>query len=182
LHPVGHPAMHQNTMRKILVSTMLVAALAVACNESQQPSGPEGGVARPTVAVPSAAPHPTPSATATAPATAVQQAAPTRIAAQHILVAYKGAASAPKGVTRTKEEARKRAEEASRKAKAGEDFSKLVGEYSDDATKADRGNLGMFPRESKVKPFADAAFALPVDGVSEAVETKFGFHVIKRNQ
>jgi parvulin-like peptidyl-prolyl isomerase len=104
------------------------------------------------------------------------------VAAQHLLVAYKGAASAPKGVTRTKEEARKRAEQAARRSKDGEDFSTLVGEFSDDATKADRGNVGMFTREKMVKPFSDAAFALRVGEVSDVVETRFGFHVIKRNQ
>lgn len=88
----------------------------------------------------------------------------------------------PKGVTRTKEEARKRAEEAARRGKAGEDFSALVAEYSDDSTKANRGNLGVFTRDKMVKPFSDAAFLLPVDAVSDVVETKFGFHVIKRNQ
>jgi parvulin-like peptidyl-prolyl isomerase len=42
--------------------------------------------------------------------------------------------------------------------------------------------VGKFTREKMTKPFADAAFALPVDGISDAVESEFGFHVIKRNQ
>ena len=166
-------------MGKNLVWIALAVVSLAGCDESKPAGAPSISAQAP------AAPAPKPSAESVASAPAVaakEEAAPTRIAAQHLLVAYKGAASAPKGVTRTKEEARKRAEEASRRAKAGEDFSALVSEYSDDPTKADRGNLGMFTRESKVKPFADAAFALKVDGISDAVETKFGFHVIKRNQ
>jgi len=33
-----------------------------------------------------------------------------------------------------------------------------------------------------VKAFSEVAFALPVGGLSEPIETEFGFHVIKRNQ
>lgn len=168
-------------MRKNVFWIPLAIASLAACDESKPASGPATSAQAPVAAAPTARPSAEPAASATA-APAKEEAAPVRIAAQHMLVAYKGAASAPKGVTRTKDEARKRAEEASRRAKAGEDFSTLVAEYSDDPTKADRGNLGMFTRESKVKPFADAAFALKLDGISDAVETKFGFHVIKRNQ
>jgi parvulin-like peptidyl-prolyl isomerase len=113
----------------------------------------------------------------------VQGPTPTAVAAQHVLVAYKGAKGAPKAVTRSKADAKKRAEEVSAKARAGSDFSALVAEYSDDpAAKERQGSVGKFTREKMTKPFADAAFALPVDGISDAVESEFGFHVIKRNQ
>lgn len=132
----------------------------------------------------------TPSAVVTATASAPVKAGepalakvPDTVAAQHVLVAYKGAKAAPKGVTRSKADAKKRADEVFEKAKGGTDFSSLVAEYSDDVGSKDRqGSLGKFNRESKVKPFADAAFALAVDQISEPVETDFGFHVIKRNQ
>ena len=106
-----------------------------------------------------------------------------RGAAQHVLVAYKGAKNAPRSVTRSKADARKRAEEARTQAAGGADFAKVVEEYSDDAVTRERlGSLGKFAHGGMVKPFADAAFALPVGGISEVVETDFGFHVIKRNQ
>lgn len=132
--------------------------------------------------VPQAAP--TPSTTAAGgdkPAGATDK--PEWITAQHVLVAYKGAKNAPATVKRSKDEAKKRAEEVATKAKAGEDFTALVKEYSDDAATLERlGSVGKFKPENMVKPFSDAAFALKVDGVSDPVETPFGFHVIKRNQ
>jgi len=108
---------------------------------------------------------------------------PDAVAAQHVLIAYKGADKAPKGVTRTKADAKKRAEEVVAKAKGGTDFSALVSEYSDDpAAKERQGSVGKFTREKMAKPFSDAAFALKVDEISAPVETPFGYHVIRRNQ
>jgi len=104
--------------------------------------------------------------------------------AQHILVAYKGADKCPRKVTRTKEEARKRVEEAHARAVDGQmDFGDVAKLYSDDPSGAERqGSLGKIDRQSVVKPFGDAAFALKVDEISPVVETQFGFHVIKRTQ
>lgn len=106
------------------------------------------------------------------------------ITAQHILIAYKGAKNAPYAVTRTKEEARKRAEEALAKVKDPKlDFSDVVAIYSDDPASKERlGSVGKIKRDSVVKEFADAAWALDVDEVSGVVESPFGFHIIKRNQ
>ncbi len=109
---------------------------------------------------------------------------PEWIMAQHILVAYKGADKCPRKVTRTKEEARKRAEEAHARAVEGQmDFGDVAKLYSDDPSGAERqGSLGKIDRQSVVKAFGDAAFALKVDEISPVVETQFGFHVIKRTQ
>jgi len=124
-----------------------------------------------------------PSAMADQPLPAPSAEAPETVTAQHLLVAYRGAKDAPKSTTRTKADAKKRAEEALAKAKKGDDFTGLVKAYSDEPGAAARlGNLGRFKREAMVKPFADAAFALQVGEVSAVVETDFGFHVIKRNQ
>ncbi len=168
----------------VLGALLLIAAATTGCDDKSAKSGasapPASASAPPSASV---APVPAASTAAVAASASAPAAPPETIAAQHVLVAYKGAEKAPKGVTRTKAEAKARAEEVAAKAKAGADFSALVAEYSDDpAAKERQGSLGKFKRESKTKAFSDAAFALAVDESSGAVETPFGFHVIKRNQ
>jgi peptidyl-prolyl cis-trans isomerase NIMA-interacting 1 len=121
--------------------------------------------------------------TATQQLVAVDAAPPESIACQHVLVAYKGAKNAPANVTRSKADAKARAEEVRTKAVAGDDMAELAKTYSDDQGSRERlGSVGKFKRDGMVKPFSDAAFALKVNEISAVVETPFGFHVIKRNQ
>jgi peptidyl-prolyl cis-trans isomerase NIMA-interacting 1 len=104
-----------------------------------------------------------------------------RLVRSGIFIAYKGAKGA-KGVTRSKAAAQKLAEEL--KVKAGAtDFAELAKQFSDDEASRERlGSVGTVTKDNKVKPFADAVFALKVDQVSDVVESEFGFHIIKRNQ
>ena len=106
------------------------------------------------------------------------------ITAQHVLISYKGAKGAPLAVTRTKEQARARADEALAKVKDPKmDFQDVVNIYSDDAGSKERlGSVGKIKRENVFKEFADAAWLLDVDEISPVVESPAGFHVIKRNQ
>jgi len=62
----------------------------------------------------------------------------------------------------------------------GERFATLAMAYSEDRASAARGGeMGYMPKESFVKPFADAAFALQDGQVSQIVETEYGFHIIQ---
>jgi parvulin-like peptidyl-prolyl isomerase len=130
--------------------------------------------------------HPPAASDDAAPATSAAGAvveAPTSIEASHFLVQYQGSRSAATTITRTKDEAKKRAAEGLAQVKKGEDFAKVVGEYSDEPGAAARGGaLGSFTRDRMIKEFADAAFKLKVGEVSGIVETAFGFHVIKRTK
>jgi hypothetical protein len=134
------------------------------------------------MAVASASASAAPSAEASA-SQAANVPPPDAIIAQHVLVAYKTAKRAPKGVTRSKSEARARAQEALAKIRAGAAFEDIVSQYSDDAGSIDRrGSLGKFRRGDMDPAFGAAAFALRPGEVSDVVETPFGFHVIKRTQ
>jgi hypothetical protein len=105
------------------------------------------------------------------------------IVAQHLLVMYEGSKNAPKGIKRTKNEARARAFEALELIKKGQDFDKVVAAYTDEPGGAGkRGDLGRFSRDMMVRAFSDAAFALEVGQISTVIESPFGFHVIRRNQ
>ena len=63
---------------------------------------------------------------------------------------------------------------------AGEDFAELAGVVSDDEGSAARGgDLGFFGRGQMVAPFEEAAFALAPGELSEPVQTRYGWHLIK---
>ena len=105
-----------------------------------------------------------------------------RAKARHILVSFSGAKSASgAGALRTKDDAKKHAEEILKQVKAPKaDFAKLASSLTDEPSgKARGGDLGYFSREDMVKPFSDAAFALTPGQISGVVESPFGFHIIK---
>ena len=108
---------------------------------------------------------------------------PKSIGAKHVLVMHKDSERKPPNVTRTREEARARAELVLKKVRAGEEFDKLIIEFSDEPGGAARGgDLGVFEKKVMVKAFSDTAFKLKVGEISDIVETPFGFHIIQRTE
>lgn len=71
------------------------------------------------------------------------------------------------------------AEEILEKIKSGAKFEDMAAQYGTDGTKDTGGSLGTFGRGQMVKEFEDAAFALEPGELSDVVQTKFGFHIIK---
>lgn len=86
-----------------------------------------------------------------------------KVRASHILVA-------------TKEEA----DAILKQLKDGADFAELAKEKSTDtASKENGGDLDFFTRADMVAEFSDAAFALKVGETSGAVQSDYGYHIIK---
>lgn len=62
---------------------------------------------------------------------------------------------------------------------SGGNFERLARDRSTGPSAPAGGDLGYFTRDAMVAPFAEAAFAMAVGEVSEPVQTRFGWHVIK---
>lgn len=97
-----------------------------------------------------------------------------QVKARHILIkADEGAAADVKAA------AKKKAEDALARVRGGEDFAKVAGEVSEDGSKSKGGDLGFFGPGTMVPQFDEKAFSMEKGEVSDIVETRFGYHVIK---
>ncbi len=104
----------------------------------------------------------------------------TQMEASHILVSYKGADRAETTVTRTKQEAQKRAQQLLARLQKGEDFTTLAKAESDGPSKAKGGNLGTVKSGMMYASFEKAAFALKAKGeLTAIVESPAGYHIIR---
>ncbi len=61
----------------------------------------------------------------------------------------------------------------------GESFEDVAKELSTGPSASKGGDLGWFEKEKMVPAFANSAFSLAIDAVSEPVKTQFGYHLIK---
>ena len=114
---------------------------------------------------------------------------PQHILVAHVLVAFAGTGTK---ATRNKEAADKLAYQVLARARKGEDFNKLIKEFSDDEGE---GVYGManhkvspvgeeYERRKMVPAFGDVGFKLDVGSVGmsvyDAQKSPFGWHIIKR--
>lgn len=156
--------------------------LAAACSDLTRPRVDERSQAdvASAAALPSSAlQHAAPGALAGPAAAAVDAQ---EITASHILVSFGGSSRARPTVTRTKDEARQRADELLARLRGGSDFAELARAESDGPSAARGGDLGTFSAQRMEPAFAKAAFALGPGETSGIVETPFGFHIIKRTK
>jgi len=103
-----------------------------------------------------------------------------QVRVSHILLATRNRETdeeLPQGEQRMK---REKAEKILVQAKAGEDFEKLVMDFSEDRNiKQTRGEYKFSRDEPYVQEFKSAAFSLMPGQISDIVATTFGYHIIK---
>ena len=100
---------------------------------------------------------------------------PEQVKASHILIM-----SSKSDSNDVRLKAKEKIEDLLKQIKEGADFAELAKENSDDTQSAiDGGNLNYFPKDRMVPEFAEVAFALEPNQVSDIVETDYGYHIIK---
>lgn len=99
---------------------------------------------------------------------------PEQVRASHILIKVDPQADKSKKMT-----ARQELSKIRDRITKGEDFAALAKESSQGPSRDKGGDLGYVRRGQMVKPFEEAAFSLKPGEVSQIVETRFGFHIIK---
>jgi peptidyl-prolyl cis-trans isomerase C len=96
------------------------------------------------------------------------------IKVSHILIAVEADAGVEE-----KEQASQKAEEIGKKVLKGKNFAEMAKKHSDCNSASGGGSLGHIKKGYMPRRFDKVAFAMEKDAVSEVVETKFGYHIIK---
>ena len=107
---------------------------------------------------------------------------PEQVRASHILIGTRDPGTNAELTEEQKKAKRKLADDLLKRARAGEDFVKLVKEFSDDTGSKDNGGEYTFPRGQMAPEFEAAAFSLGTNQISDVIATQFGYHIIKLNE
>ena len=100
------------------------------------------------------------------------------IQVSHILIQSKDSPQATSGITRTKEEAKVKADEIRKTLTAG-NFATIAKKDSEDPGSKDQGgDLGWFGKGQMVQAFEDEAYRMKVGEVSQPIATEFGYHIL----
>lgn len=92
------------------------------------------------------------------------------------------AGSSRSTASRSQQEAQTLIAELKQKLDTGTEFAELASQHSDCPSGKSGGDLGNFGRGQMVPAFDAAVFTMDVGGVSDVVETDFGYHIIKRTK
>lgn len=103
---------------------------------------------------------------------------PEQVRASHILI-KPDTAAANTDPNEAKAKAKTKAQDLLKQIKEGADFAELARANSACNSAEKGGDLGFQPRGSWVRPFEKVAFALESGQVSDIVQTRFGYHIIK---
>ena len=110
----------------------------------------------------------------------IQRESLAELHAAHLFVSWKGAERAPAAVTRSKDAARTRMDEALATLAGGKPWAEVVRAYSDGPLNEDGGDLGWLGRGQLAPALDAAAFDLDVAATSAVIESPRGYHVIRR--
>lgn len=104
---------------------------------------------------------------------------PEMVRAAHLLISTRDQKTKRPYTDPDKRTALIKAEALLRRAKAGEDFAKLIAEFSEDPGSKQHGGIYAFARGQMALEFETAAFALEIGQLSDVIETGYGYHIIK---
>ena len=103
-----------------------------------------------------------------------------QIRASHILINH---ADAPQANTHlSANDALEKINSLRTEIESGTPFNQVATEHSDCPSSGQGGDLGSFGRGAMVPEFEKAAFDLEVGGLSDVIETIFGYHLIYRTE
>lgn len=100
--------------------------------------------------------------------------------ARHILISKKDAETGEEYSPEKQEEARKKAENILKKIKNGGDFETLMYENTEDPGIQSYPDGYVFTEGEMTREFEETVVSLPENGISDIVETSYGYHIIKR--
>jgi len=103
---------------------------------------------------------------------------PEQVRASHILITP-DTADPNADPNQAKAKAKAKIQDLLKQIKEGADFAELAKANSGCLSAAEGGDLNFFSRDQMIAPFEKAAFELEVGQLSDIVETKYGYHIIK---
>ncbi len=166
-----------NGMARSVILLVIPALVLIGCSRSNEGSREDGG---PAASSERAVNQPRPRRPRPPP-TYNKTPQKLLVSASEVLIQYKGARNSE--ATRTKEEARAKAQELLERAQKGEPFERLASRFSDGTTKRIGGFLGTFPPDTRDPAVTKALLSVGQEElVPRVVETPSGFHVLRREK